>query len=164
MKVVLTFYGFVLPLDTNLRSDGTALVLQRAQFICSCRSSKVSCVMCCHAFWTWRDSVVLAQMQKRKTNWPESWQGTRWISLLLVILLSKVWFSSLEPYKRQTELIQNRCWLLHKAREISLTSPWVWNKPGPVPLQCRSQTSCQPGPDFQTLWPRLHAVETNLKL
>lgn len=52
-----------------------------------------------HACWMWRDSVVRAQTAKRRTKRPESWQGTRWISLLLVILFSKSWFSSLEPWE-----------------------------------------------------------------
>lgn len=79
-------------------SEWTAPFQPSGQWLGSCRSSKVSCVMCRHACWMWLDSVVRAQMAKRRTKRSESWQGTRWISLLLVIRFSKFWFSSLEPF------------------------------------------------------------------
>ncbi len=92
---------FVLALVLISVSEWIALLQPFGQWLGSCKSSKVNCVICRHACWMWRDSVVRAQMAKRRTKRPESWQGTRWISLPLVILFSKFWFSSLEPWEEE---------------------------------------------------------------
>lgn len=93
---------FAITLVLIAASEWTAAFQAFGQGLGSCKSSKVSCVMCRHACWMWRDSTVRAQTAKRRTKRSESWQGTRWISRLSLILFSKFLFNSLEPWEEVT--------------------------------------------------------------